>query len=167
MDNHDPELRRSLNNAKRKLEELGYWDDELQEAYENNDHDYIIYVLEECVADLTEEVTNDFANAIDRLADSVENLCDQIEEVEDPKPRKMSFWEKLCSVFGSAETTSAEVLDDVVQQSNHPERRCNGDCDNCPSHYGYRYGRWYYGHGHQHGCERGGNGGASMRTFRD
>ena len=45
--------------------------------------------------------------------------------------------------------------------------KCNGDCDNCPDHYGYRYGRWYYGHGHQHGCERGGNGGATGRTYRD
>lgn len=34
---------------------------------------------------------------------------------------------------------------------------CNGNCANCPPHYGYRYGRWYYGHGHQHGCELGGN----------
>lgn len=28
---------------------------------------------------------------------------------------------------------------------------------NCPPHYGYRYGRWYYGKGHQYGCEFGGN----------
>lgn len=34
---------------------------------------------------------------------------------------------------------------------------CDGDCANCPSHYGYRYGRWYYGHDHTHGCEFGGN----------
>lgn len=34
---------------------------------------------------------------------------------------------------------------------------CNGDCANCPPHYGYRYGRWYYGHGHNYGCEFGGN----------
>ena len=54
------------------------------------------------------------------------------------------------SVFGSSNT-----------------HRCNGDCDNCPAHYGYRYGRWYYGHGHQHGCVRGGNGGATGRTNRD
>ena len=47
--------------------------------------------------------------------------------------------------------------------SNH----CDGNCNNCPAHYGYRYGRWYYGHGHQHGCERGGNGGATGRTNRD
>lgn len=35
--------------------------------------------------------------------------------------------------------------------------RCNGDCANCPPHYGYRYGQWYYGKGHTHGCEFGGN----------
>ena len=28
-----------------------------------------------------------------------------------------------------------------------------------PPHYGCRYGRWYYGHGHTHGCEFCGNGG--------
>jgi len=39
---------------------------------------------------------------------------------------------------------------------SHPGR-CTGDCANCPAHYGYRYGRWYYGHHHSHGCEFGGN----------
>ena len=34
---------------------------------------------------------------------------------------------------------------------------CDGNCDECPAHYGYRYGRWYYGHHHSHGCEFGGN----------
>lgn len=38
----------------------------------------------------------------------------------------------------------------------HPGR-CTGNCSNCPAHYGYRYGRWYYGHHHSHGCEFGGN----------
>ena len=35
--------------------------------------------------------------------------------------------------------------------------KCTGDCANCPPHYGYRHGRWYYGHGHIEGCEFGGN----------
>ena len=35
--------------------------------------------------------------------------------------------------------------------------KCDGDCKNCPPHYGYRYGRWYYGHSHSEGCEFGGN----------
>ena len=34
---------------------------------------------------------------------------------------------------------------------------CDGDCANCPPHYGYRYGRWYYGHHHHYGCQFGGN----------
>ena len=34
---------------------------------------------------------------------------------------------------------------------------CDGDCANCPPHYGYRYGRWYYGHHHRYGCQFGGN----------
>ena len=34
---------------------------------------------------------------------------------------------------------------------------CGGDCAHCPPHYGYRHGRWYYGRGHTHGCELGGN----------
>ncbi len=37
------------------------------------------------------------------------------------------------------------------------KHRCNGDCENCPPHYGYRYGRWYYGHDRVRGCEFGGN----------
>lgn len=35
--------------------------------------------------------------------------------------------------------------------------KCDGDCAHCPPHYGYRYGRWYYGHDHIEGCEFGGN----------
>ena len=41
--------------------------------------------------------------------------------------------------------------------------KCDGDCANCPPHYGYRYGRWYYGHSHIHGCEFGGNKGDGGR----
>ena len=41
-------------------------------------------------------------------------------------------------------------------QKKH-DGHCDGDCANCPPHYGYRYGRWYYGKGHQYGCEFGGN----------
>ena len=40
--------------------------------------------------------------------------------------------------------------------------RCNGDCANCPPHYGYRYGRWYYGRDHIHGCQFGGNRGGGQ-----
>lgn len=52
------------------------------------------------------------------------------------------------------------VIAGVDAISNHKKQhngRCDGDCANCPPHYGYRYGRWYYGHGHIYGCEFGGN----------
>lgn len=53
-------------------------------------------------------------------------------------------------------------LRDIIQKmtdNSHGSRmsRCDGNCANCPPHYGYRYGRWYYGHHHRHGCEFGGN----------
>ena len=47
------------------------------------------------------------------------------------------------------------------ESKNAPKKkhsgRCDGDCANCPPHYGYRHGRWYYGHSHSEGCVFGGN----------
>lgn len=45
----------------------------------------------------------------------------------------------------------------LCESTNGGKKQCNGDCENCPPHYGYRYGRWYYGHHHNRGCEFGGN----------
>lgn len=45
--------------------------------------------------------------------------------------------------------------------------KCTGDCAHCPPHYGYRYGRWYYGHGHTDGCEFCGNGGCNGKCNID
>ena len=52
-----------------------------------------------------------------------------------------------------------EEEDDEPEQAEFPppKRRRTGDCAHCPPHFGYRYGRWYYGHGHVYGCEFGGN----------
>lgn len=46
------------------------------------------------------------------------------------------------------------------QKNSRPHKhsgKCEGDCSKCPPHYGYRYGRWYYGHNHVYGCQFGGN----------
>ena len=69
------------------------------------------------------------------------------------------FFTRLLMATGLAGLLSSEPR-------QHPGR-CTGDCAHCPPHYGYRYGRWYYGHGHQYGCEFEGNGGASGRTTRN
>lgn len=71
---------------------------------------------------------------------------------EAPPAPKLGFFGTLFAVIAG-----------VGAASNHGNRhngRCNGDCANCPPHYGYRYGRWYYGHDHVHGCEFGGNRGS-------
>ena len=69
--------------------------------------------------------------------------------VEAPKKKKRSPWllAFLLAILGAS-------------SKNHKRRhnaKCDGDCANCPPHYGYRYGRWYYGHGHVRGCVFGGN----------
>lgn len=65
-------------------------------------------------------------------------------ELLSKKPKKVDFF---------------DFLDDFSagDKKHHHNGICDGDCDNCPSHYGYRYGRWYYGKDHTHGCEFGGN----------
>lgn len=66
-----------------------------------------------------------------------------------PAVPKIGFFTKLFAGIGIAGALTSP-------HAAHPGH-CTGDCANCPPHYGYRYGRWYYGHGHQHGCEFGGN----------
>lgn len=66
-----------------------------------------------------------------------------------PAAPKIGFFTKLFAGIGIAGALSSS-------HSVHPGH-CTGDCANCPPHYGYRYGRWYYGQGHQHNCEFGGN----------
>ncbi|NMA07413.1 MAG: hypothetical protein GX928_06885 [Ruminococcaceae bacterium] len=69
---------------------------------------------------------------------------------EDKEPIKIGFWGALFGAIGAA-----NALD--KKRPKKRGRRCDGNCAKCPPHYGYRYGRWYYGKGHAHGCEFGGN----------
>lgn len=74
------------------------------------------------------------------------------EEVFDTEPpKRIGFFAQLMAMLGIA---------GALEERNSPKAhsgRCSGDCAHCPPHYGYRYGRWYYGHNHQRGCEFGGN----------
>ena len=72
---------------------------------------------------------------------------------ESPAP-KLGFFGTLAAILAGA---SAGIS---FHQGRKHNGRCNGDCANCPSHYVYRYGRWYYGYEHVHGCEFGGNKGS-------
>lgn len=75
-----------------------------------------------------------------------EGCCFDKSAASEPKPE---FLSKLFMAIGSAAVLSSKP--------KHRHGHCNGDCAHCPPHYGYRYGRWYYGHGHTYGCEFGGN----------
>ena len=59
----------------------------------------------------------------------------------------------LIAALAAFAVGSALAGRDKKQHDGH----CDGDCANCPPHYGYRHGRWYYGKGHEYGCEFGGN----------
>lgn len=69
--------------------------------------------------------------------------------------RKVGFWAALGELFANTASHSSS--------SKKHSGRCDGDCANCPPHYGYRHGRWYYGHDHIEGCEFGGNKGSGSR----
>ena len=70
--------------------------------------------------------------------------------VAEEQPPKVGFFTALALGLG--------IANHMDKKKSHKNNgKCNGDCANCPAHYGYRYGRWYYGHHHTHGCEFGGN----------
>jgi hypothetical protein len=84
------------------------------------------------------------------IIEEPETYEDNFEEKIYPQAKKLGFFTTLFAVLGAG----------ALLNNNQPKQhncRCNGDCANCPPHYGYRYGRWYYGHHHDHGCEFGGN----------
>ena len=70
-----------------------------------------------------------------------------------PTQKKPGFFSTLFAVAAGISLAGGS------KEKRH-NMRCNGDCANCPPHYGYRYGRWYYGHNHMYGCEFGGNRGS-------
>ena len=92
-------------------------------------------------------------------------ICFVFSELE---KRGKAPWQKSRSTkhtyYNPCETDDELVDYDIYayKRESEPKRkkhsgRCDGDCQNCPPHYGYRYGRWYYGHDHTRGCEFGGN----------
>ena len=72
-------------------------------------------------------------------------------EIEEVQQKQDDLWVMMRQLLSLTSNTGSA--------HQHPGR-CTGDCAHCPAHYGYRYGRWYYGHHHTHGCEFGGNDGS-------
>jgi hypothetical protein len=110
---------------------------------------------DELIPEILETALTD--EKIDKFVAKAEAIVDNYER-EQKRQKRIGFWGVIIGLLSG--------ISQGASKHSH-SHRCNGDCDNCPAHYGYRYGRWYYGHGHQRGCERGGNGGATGRTYRD
>ena len=88
-----------------------------------------------------------------------EDFIDEVPIEEHVAPQRMIRGGFLATLFAGLAGAS-EGIKDVQNRHNG---KCNGDCAHCPLYYGCRYGRWYYGHDHTHGCEFGGNkGGGSL-----
>lgn len=81
---------------------------------------------------------------------SLEEYTNDFTEEPQP-PAKLGFFGAILAGLGIS-----HAVDKLSRPPQH-NGTCNGDCANCPPHYGYRYGRWYYGHSHVYGCEFGGN----------
>ncbi|MBQ2734562.1 MAG: hypothetical protein IJF33_01885 [Clostridia bacterium] len=98
--------------------------------------------------DISEEQMDEFSEQVRMVEEQVDEY---IEQTKNPKKRRASVGKAigLGAFFG--------MLSGLFGTKKKHRGHCNGDCANCPSHYGYRYGRWYYGHGHNYGCEFGGN----------
>ena len=105
---------------------------------------------------------NEMDEQVDQMLkdlDTIEENLKTINRASERKAKKVGLGKALFLLLAAIGSS----------QKNDKKKsgRCDGDCANCPPHYGYRYGRWYYGHGHRHGCQRGGNGGASGKCYRD
>ena len=88
--------------------------------------------------------------------------------------RKGGYWKYAfdcmeVDFYGGTPTDSSdeEPIKRLAKKTEKPKTRhagkCDGDCANCPPHYGDRHGRWYYGHNHIEGCVFGGNKGSGGR----
>ena len=111
--------------------------------------DDLLFVKEvKKIGDLTDEQINDFSKRVEDARISVHSYA---ENSRTPKKRKHSAKQAigLGALIG--------IFSGLFGGKKRHSGKCDGDCANCPPHYGYRYGRWYYGHGHNYGCERGGN----------
>ena len=98
------------------------------------------------INDLSEELEDLEADLYED--DDADEEDDEPEQAEFPPPKRrceprLGFW----TLLGAA-------LLGAPGDDGHGGR-CTGDCAHCPPHFGYRYGRWYYGHGHVYGCEFG------------
>ena len=125
--------------------------EDMEYLYGEIDDEVIVEICKKRNIELPEDLREEYDEELE-VEEDAETFEEEIyvEDLAYEKPKKLGFWGTLFAVIGASEAI------DRKKQKPH-NGKCNGDCANCPPHYGYRYGRWYYGHHHNHGCEFGGN----------
>ena len=112
--------------------------------------------------EIEEELEDEEDDEIDNEEESEDEDEDEDTYESTPKKKKLRFWGALGTLLSSSTSSSSSTRSYSSESSwSSPKKKhsgkCDGDCANCPPHYGYRYGRWYYGHSHSEGCVFGGN----------
>lgn len=94
-----------------------------------------------------------YASFYDWSLSTQKSYSEKEHEFIEPQPKRPGFFATLFVVIAGV-----SMAGDSKQKKHNG--RYNDDGANCPPHYCYRYGRWYYGHDHVHGCQFGGNRGS-------
>jgi hypothetical protein len=124
--------------------------EDMEDLYGEVDDEVIIEICSKRNLTLPEDLREEEEEPELEEDEPLEEVNIYVDDFVYEKPKKLGFFGTLFAVLGAAGS-----IDNSRPQKHNG--RCNGDCADCPPHYGYRYGRWYYGKGHVHGCEFGGN----------
>jgi hypothetical protein len=100
------------------------------------------------IINMPDSEIEELGRAAQEAANNIDDMINQMERNQ-KRQKRARFWGILLGI-------GAGLAKGSKKKRKH-DGHCDGDCANCPPHYGYRYGRWYYGHGHNHGCVFGGN----------
>ena len=130
--------------------------EDMEYLYGEIDDEVIVEICKQGNILLPEDLREEEDSNDEETEEIEEELSEEIGIYVDdysPPAKRPGFFATLLGVIAGV---------NIANGSNHRKHdvRCNGDCAHCPPHYGYRYGRWYYGHDHVHGCEFGGNKGS-------
>lgn len=135
--------------------------EDMEDLYGEVDDEVIIEICSKRNFTLPEDLREEEEEIeVEEDDESLEEVDSYVDDFVSEKPKKLGFFGILFAVLGAACSIGNGKSKRHNGRSKRHNGRCNGDCANCPPHYGYRYGRWYYGHNHVHGCQFGGNRGS-------
>ena len=124
--------------------------EDIEALYITVDDEDLLKVCEKGHISLPDEL-KDFECEEDEETYEEEYFQEEFNEHDNHKSKKIGFLGHTFAILAAMASVSKN------NKNKKHSGRCDGDCMNCPSHYGYRHGRWYYGKGHMHGCQFGGN----------